>query len=418
MPPKRNFAEEQHHFDSDEFQGASPEPKKRSYLDDEDPVDKRRRQVRQRQQNYTEDLEARVISLAATLKAHGIQVPPSVNDKQFPSTGTLSACCRSSSELAAENKSLKLQLDEQTQRCQDLEASLAMAALHSARAAVPSQPVLGAHPVLALKQQATSPTNTANFSEACHATAPDMTDGLSVVTSVNPRQSVAATPMRTAIAGLVENDDISSSAEMFGSLQLETFAQTLMTIGVREDWANEFVQLLEEMALCTNRCTLRSLLVKYSKLYNGVVECLGEHSHIVEAVEAAKLRGSNSSHWKHWYQSIAANLEFDSILDINAPNMPEEQAQVVRDMEAVQKEMSAIPSIADRGHLVQALCVEFAALTTCSPDQYEKHYANVLAIQGLLQALCETGVERRKFMLTFETARDVAKKFVDSRKAP
>ncbi|KAJ3347829.1 hypothetical protein HDU83_001780 [Entophlyctis luteolus] len=415
MSPRSAVTGNQYRVDNDECHSDSAEQKKRSHSDNEDPADKRRRQVRKRQQTYTEDLEAHVARLTAVLNAHGISVPPSSNGKR--STATAAAppssapCCGALSELAAENRMLQLQLDEQKQKCRELSASLA--ALQSCGVSAP-QPVCAAPGSVAVKQAA-SPTESAQFSEAYHAPAPDLTDGASVTTGTNLKVP-PVTPMRTAISGLVENDDISSSVEMFGNLQLESFSQKLKTIGVRNDWATEFVMLLEKMALCTNRCVLRSLLVRYSELYNDAVECIGrdKHSLIVEVLETAKISGSNSSHWKHWYQSIAANLEFDSIMEINAPNMPKAQAQLLKDLEIFQKEILAIPSVADRGHLVQALCVEFAALTISSPDQNEKHYANVLAIQGLLQGLCETPDERRMFMLTLEIARDVAKKYLGS----
>ncbi|KAJ3206581.1 hypothetical protein HDU82_004425 [Entophlyctis luteolus] len=415
MSPRSAVTGNQYRVDNDECHSDSAEQKKRSHSDNEDPADKRRRQVRKRQQTYTEDLEAHVARLTAVLNAHGISVPPSSNGKR--STATAAAlpssapCCGALSELAAENRMLQLQLDEQKQKCRELSASLA--ALQSCGVSAP-QPVCAAPGSVAVKQAA-SPTESAQFSEAYHAPAPDLTDGASATTGTNLKVP-PVTPMRTAISGLVENDDISSSVEMFGNLQLESFSQKLKTIGVRNDWATEFVMLLEKMALCTNRCVLRSLLVRYSELYNDAVECIGrdKHSLIVEVLETAKISGSNSSHWKHWYQSIAANLEFDSIMEINAPNMPKAQAQLLKDLEIFQKEILAIPSVADRGHLVQALCVEFAALTISSPDQNEKHYANVLAIQGLLQGLCETPDERRMFMLTLEIARDVAKKYLGS----
>ncbi|KAJ3346776.1 hypothetical protein HDU83_002674 [Entophlyctis luteolus] len=377
MSPRRVATGNQLNIGVDEFHNHSPELKKRPCLDDEDPANKRRRQVRKRQQTHTEELEARVASLTAVLHAHGITVPHAASGRQATAVvpARPSACCGAFSELADENRVLQMQLEEQTQKCRDLSAALA--ALRDCR---PAAPPLFSLPV----KQATSPAETVRFSATAHHAAPKSTDASSLVMPMNPRPR-RVPPMRTTIAGLVESDDIISSAEMFGHLQLEAFAQNMMMIGVREDWAKEFVRLLQNMSLCTNRCILRSLLVSLgvSKTARNEFESLGPYRRPKISLILAYLFAGFQA---HWYQSIAANLEFDSIMERNSPHMPEAQAKLVKDFEIIRKELSAIPSIADRGHL---------ALTTCYPDRYEKHYANVLAIQGLLQGLCETKDERR-----------------------
>ncbi|KAJ3351354.1 hypothetical protein HDU83_008977 [Entophlyctis luteolus] len=399
--------------DEDYSQDVSPVWKKSRVQPEEEIADRRRRQVRnaqrayrydfiiksdsnrvaftgrQRQQHYTEGLEERVAMLSAILTSKGIPIP---SRDGSPKISSACACRTEIAHLKTQNGSLQHQLAEQILKANELTKSLAAISNSSAATRPPPLRETASH----FPERHTIPISPYY--------PPELTD----TASVSTRTPCVSSKRR--IADLVENDDITSSTELFGEYQLGSFADWLRPTKIPAFAAEEFVDLMKRMATCTSCTTLRKLLVNVSLSKNALRNILDSDGNplIVEALELTKSCGSNALHWRHWYQSIAANLELDTILEINSPQMPLRQVEIVQQLSGFRTEVSKILSIADRGHLVQALCVELAALKLCAINDREKHYANILATQGLLQSLCETSEDRKSSESPAPAAPDAA----------
>ncbi|KAJ3139386.1 hypothetical protein HK100_011723, partial [Physocladia obscura] len=342
----------------------------RVHIRNSDVSNKRKSQVRQRQQNHTlelerkaNELEKKVAELSATIQQYHTQ---SINNNISNGICLNVECSTKLATMVARNQALERQI-------------LQMYHSHTELRFLHYQQPAGRHPMQHSFKNQTDPNQffpfditVPSFQPHTHITSAATSGGCD-----DSRDRAASSVGRSnRIADLIENEEIAASADLFGRLDIETFRVQLNTllrgVGTRE--INELIDSALSMII------KRNLLDRCDEI---------DRPHAIAIIEGMKEAGNNMMHWNHWYQSIAATVNLDTIPEINSPLFSDEMREILQKTVPLQETVrDNILSLSGHAHLVRALCVEYAASCLCKDeDEQNDRFGNALAIQGLLQGL-------------------------------
>ncbi|KAJ3085101.1 hypothetical protein HK100_009163 [Physocladia obscura] len=363
------------------------EPKKRGHQSCEDTSDKRRSQIREaqrsfrkRQQEYTADLERKVAELTAQVGGNSAHQLYSNRETPAQITKDCCTCYLTNIDLASKNSELTHEVTALNDEVRQLKERLG-------RFLVPNEP---------------------NISQSV-VDSPSQCDSTVVSPHLENKQQTANLTMEkqsavNRISDLINSDDVTSSAELYGYLNLTSFHAELKAIEALKD---------------CNAVDSIILVISVTRLKHHLMDLcsLNERTLVVNVFESNKGSGNFNNHWRHWYQSAATGFEFENnIPDIDSPYLSDDLRALVDVTRDFRDVCAEIPSLLDSLHLVRVLCVmqsvkkNFLIIFSdyyyyfCHKMRYicvdkkesEELFSTSLVMQGLLQVLCETNLDRTK----------------------
>ncbi|KAJ3115821.1 hypothetical protein HK100_001226 [Physocladia obscura] len=317
-----------------------------------DVSNKRKSQVRQRQQNHTlelerktSELERKVAELSAIIQQYQTQ---NVNNSITNKICSNAECSTKLANMIARNQALERQISKihhfQTERRllhQQPSGQQLLPTQHDPNRCLPFDIIVP------------------SFSSLSHTNAAVINGG---------RDCAAPSVGRSnRIADLIETDEIAASADLFGRLEIETFRVQLNAllrgIGTRE--VNELIDSALDSSVCKNRVLLKRLVTKSMMIKRNLLDQCDEidRPHAIAIIEGMKETENNMMHWNHWYQSIAATVNLDVIPEINSLLFSNEMREILQKTIALQETVrDNILSLSGHAHLVRALLVACAKM--------------------------------------------------------
>ncbi|KAJ3115820.1 hypothetical protein HK100_001225 [Physocladia obscura] len=374
--------------------GLKIESKKRGRQLCEDTSDKRRSQIREaqrsyrkRQQEYIADLERKVAELTAQISNNSPRQLYSNPEAPAQTAKDCCACYLTNIDLANKNSELIREVIALKDEARQVKEPLGCFLLPS-------------HPVCPQSTVVSPPQSNSTVS-------PYLENSQQTTKFVIGKKSAV-----NRISDLINSDDVISSAGLYGYLDLAPFHAELKAIEALKDCklVDEIIVVISGITNCTSRTGIKRHILEIARLkYHLMDLCsLNERTRVVNVFESNKGSGNFNNHWRHWYQSVATGVEFENkIPDIDSPYLSDELRALVDVTRKFRDTCAEIPSLLNNLYLVNALCVVQSMRFLCvDKKERDELFSTWLVMQGLLQVLCETNVERTKFMVALEVTRD------------